>query len=378
MDDPESSHAGRTNLALVLPSLAGGGAERVGIELANHWARQGRRVTLITIDGATESAAPVDRRIGIVGLGLKRVSRSFVAALWNNSLRVRRLRRAIANASAPCIVSFTDITNVTSLLACRDSDAKVVVCERTEPRRHEIGRVWSRLRKRTYQRASAIVVQTDAVRTWAESQGWRVPVYTIPNPAPALAPAAVAGAAGAWPRPAIVALGRLSHEKGMDLLVEAFARIAPEHPDWSLRIFGEGPERSTLESLAETLGVGGRTCLAGWTPDPIAALRDADVFVLPSRYEGFPNALLEAMAVGLPCISFDCDSGPREIITSAVDGLLVPAGDTAALARALEQVLVDTALRGRLGSAAREVTVRFSRASFFQRWDDVLATVAVG
>jgi len=113
--------------------------------------------------------------------------------------------------------------------------------------------------------------------------------------------------------------------------------------------------------------------LAGWIDQPEAVLRAAGGFVLPSRYEGFPNALLEAMACGLPCIATACDSGPAEIIRDGVDGVLVPPQDVDALAEALRRLVSDDAQRARLGRRAVEVTARFSREAFFTRWDAMLA-----
>jgi glycosyltransferase involved in cell wall biosynthesis len=280
------------------------------------------------------------------------------------------------------VVSFTDVTNVTTLFASRDAPWDVVVCERTEPRQHNIGRAWSRLRQRAYGRARAIVVQTEDVRSWALAQGWDVPVYAIPNAAPvagdAANPAELAEPAEHWDRPAVLALGRLSPEKGMDMLVEAFASIAGVYGQWRLRIFGEGTQRNELESLSQRQGISEQLQLPGWTNQPLSVLRAGDVFVLPSRYEGFPNALLEAMASGLACIAFDCRSGPREIIRDGVDGLLVPAGDVRALAAAMSRLMSDADLRGRLGQRALEVTTRFSRAQFYERWDAVLQGLPPG
>ena len=170
----------------------------------------------------------------------------------------------------------------------------------------------------------------------------------------------------------IVAAGRLSPEKGFDLLIEAFAKVAGRHPDWSVRILGEGPGRTDLIEQIERHGLERRVDLPGWVEDPWAEMLAADLFVLPSRYEGFPNALLEAMACGLPAVSFRCQSGPAEIVRDGEDGLLVPAADVEALAAAMDSLMSDDGRRRRLAERAADVTRRFSKELFYERWEGVL------
>jgi glycosyltransferase involved in cell wall biosynthesis len=170
----------------------------------------------------------------------------------------------------------------------------------------------------------------------------------------------------------IVAMGRLVRQKGFDLLIEAFSRIADRHPQWSVKILGEGPARASLKKLIVEKGLDGRVLLAGWEPDPVFVLKQSDLFVLSSRFEGFPNALLEAMACGLPSISFDCPSGPAEIIRDTIDGLLVPAEDVGTLASTIDRVLGDESLRQRLSAEAVCVVDRFSAERYFANWDAVL------
>jgi len=172
--------------------------------------------------------------------------------------------------------------------------------------------------------------------------------------------------------PTILAMGRLSPEKGFDLLLQAFAQLAGRNSDWTLAIAGEGPRRSMLEQQIAHLGLSDRVRLLGWVSQPHRLMRQARLFVLSSRYEGFPVALLEAMACGLPAVSFDCDSGPREIIRHELDGLLVPPGDVSALAGSIERLLRDDALRATLAHHARDVAQRFSQESFAAKWEEVL------
>ena len=198
------------------------------------------------------------------------------------------------------------------------------------------------------------------------------PIYVIPNAVFAAPPQPLAAdntGTAKW----IVAAGRLAPQKGFDLLIDAFSQIAERHPQWSLKILGEGPSRAALKQLIVSKRLADRVILAGWQNDPASVLRQAEIFVLSSRFEGFPNALLEAMACGLASISFDCESGPAEIVRDGIDGLLVAREDTAALATAIERLIDDASLRNRLGAEAVHVVERFGVEQYFARWDAVLA-----
>lgn len=358
-------------LALVIHGLRTGGAERVLARLANHWVRQGHAVTLITLDAVAADEVALDAGVRRIGLDAVGESRSCCQAIRNNSVRIRRLRRAIRDSGATQVVSFTDRMNILTLLACRRLPVHVVIAERSDPRHQPLGRVWEFLRRRMYPRCDALVVQTAAVAEHLQPILRRRPVFVIPNGValPTIPPPAAANASRR-----LIAAGRLSREKGFDLLIEAFGQIAAKHPDWRLDILGEGPQRDELQRQIERLQLTGKVRLPGRSAEPEREFFTADLFVLPSRYEGFPNALLEAMACGLPAIAFACESGPAEILRDGLDGLLVPVGDVVALSTALDRLMSDAPLRQNLAARAREVAARFSEADFLRRWDDVLGT----
>lgn len=380
-------------LAIVIHSLDGGGAEWTAARMANHWAEAGHSVTLITLDSADSDRYCLSPKVERRALEVMGHSSNPLAAIRNNFRRIRVLRRAVADADPDHVISLTDKTNVLTLIACRKLDVPVIVAERIDPRYHSIGRVWSYLRERVYPWAAAVVVQTEGIRDAVRPLAPGRPVYVIPNvvekPAPKKGTSLISeeGPEGALQksvmspyleafsapeRRRVLGMGRLARQKGFDLLIRSFAQTADRRPKWDLVIVGEGPERSALEQLVEQLGVVERVFLPGWIEAPDEALKSADLFVLSSRYEGFPNALLEAMAAGLPVISFDCPSGPYEIIRDGYDGLLVRNESVEWLAAAMDRLMRDGPARRLLGEKGPEVLSRFGPERYYARWEAVL------
>ena len=195
----------------------------------------------------------------------------------------------------------------------------------------------------------------------------------IPNPVDLPASTPARGASRK-----LVAVGRLVPQKGFDLLLRAFAKIAAAHPEWRLVIWGEGPERPALLALRDQLGLRARVTLPGLTQRPGQWTDDAGLLVLSSRFESFGNVITEAMASALPVVAFDCPFGPREILRDQVEGVLVKEGDIAALAAALDRLLADPARRAALGAAAREGARRFDRARVMAEWQQAIAAARAG
>ena len=173
-------------------------------------------------------------------------------------------------------------------------------------------------------------------------------------------------------KPLAVSIARLIHAKGFDLVLRAFARVSSKHPQWTLAIVGEGPLRTRLEDLCDELKIRQRVFFTGQVKNPDEILSRADLFVMSSRFEGFPNALCEAMAHGVPVISTDCPSGPRAIIRDNVDGVLIPNGDVEALAAAMDRLMGDGVERKRLGLGATYVTERFGLDKVMAMWETAL------
>jgi len=370
----------RMRLTLVISSLGSGGAERTASVLASAWAERGVLVTLITLAHDDVPAYRLHPEIVLCQLRVREgMAKNVLHGAIRNLRIVRALHRAIRSSQPDIVISFMDIPNIVSLLATWGMSIPVVITEHTHPAFHYIGWHWQMLRRLLYRRANALVCMTNPVLSWMQE---RITVrgYVIPNPvqpAPAYAQAPSQSERAERPH-VVIGMGRLSREKGFDLLLEAFSRIAPRHRDWKLQILGDGPLRSELEQQAAKLDLRDRTEFTGLIADPFPVLRGADLFVLSSRYEGFGNALCEAMACGLPVVSFDCPSGPREIIRDGIDGLLVPAENISELAAAMDRLMTNTDERTQLASRGPEITERFGLNRVLQLWSRVFEQVLPG
>src|SRR5580765_112968 len=363
-------------LTLVISSLERGGAERIISGLANAWAERGRQVTLITFDDKETPAYALHPGVELRSLGVpNEFASNPLHAMYRNVLRIRRLRRHIRQSGPDVVISFLDFPNILVLLATRGLGVPVIVSERANPDYDALNIIWRRLRRLTYPWAAALVCQTSAMLELLQRE-IKVAGYAIPNAVmlPATVNPSTPKGGGANAR-TVIAMGRLVPQKGFDLLQEAFARIATRHPEWSVKVLGKGPLKEQLEAQAESLGLKNRVSFVGAVSDPFPALRAADLFVFPSRFEGFGNALVEAMACALPVISFDCPAGPSDIIRHGVDGVLVPPEDVAGLATAMDRLMNDAAERDRLARRAPEALTRFNLDRVLSMWEKVFEDV---
>jgi glycosyltransferase involved in cell wall biosynthesis len=210
------------------------------------------------------------------------------------------------------------------------------------------------------------LTERDAV-AYRELLGDRPPVECFPNAAPD-----VGGRRASLDDKVVIAAGRLTRQKAFGRLIDAWADVAPRHPDWRLRIFGEGPKRRSLERRIRRHGVGDSARVEHYTDRLHDEFARASLYVMTSRREGFPMVLLEAMGVGLPVVSVDCYTGPRDVITDGADGRIVPEEDRPALVEAMSELMADDAKRKAFGAAALESVARYDRARIAARWESRL------
>ena len=260
-----------------------------------------------------------------------------------------------------------------TLISCLGSKYPFIVSEQNDPTQNNIGRTWSLLRRLVYPLADKVVSCSQGVdRHW----NWLDPCKraVIYNPL------AVKEVEGSQEPPSfldaskkkLVAMGRLTSQKGFDLLLQAFAKVQAQFPDWQLVILGEGEKRQELENLARQLEITEKVAMPGLVDNPFPILQQCDLFVLSSRYEGFGNVIIEAMACGLPVISTDCPSGPSEIIVSGENGILVPNQNQDELASAMATLMSDAPQRQTLATKAFDSLDRFKLETIVEQWEQLL------
>ncbi len=359
------------DVLIVISHLGHGGTQRVVCNLANALAREGYRVRILLSKRKHNNALQLDPAVELEFLVYQPPRRTFahLAGLWRLGFWLPKLRARIRASGAPVLVSFIRPTNVKVLLACLGMKRlRLVICERNDPQRQPLARHWNLLARLLYRTADAVTVNS---RGAARSlDGWGIPgdVVYLPNiltAAPSREPACFAA-------PTILAVGRLVPQKGYDLLIRALAKAGDRLGDWRIIFLGEGPAEKPLKELAKSLGVAERLDWPGHVADPFPYYHGAMVFALPSRYEGMPNALLEAMSCGLAPIVSNASAGPLEVVSDGENGLVVPVESVSALSAALVRLAENPQERERLGASARATGAPHLPETALQAWITLL------
>ncbi len=354
-------------IALIISSLSSGGAERVMADMANFWVRHGVEVLLITFSNSNViDFYKIEESVRRFYIGERRQASDIFGKVFFNFSRLLALRQVLQREKPDCAISFMDSTNVLAIIAAIGTEVDVIVSVRNNPAVRHLPLAWRFARKITYRYARYIVAQTAGAAKWiTRCCGGNVVV--IPNP---LRPMPV----NKVKRETIVlAVGRMIPEKGHDILVRAFAEISALCPEWSLVLLGDGPIKEDIQKLADILGIHGRILMPGNVLNVEGWMARAGLFVLPSRSEGFPNALMEAMGMGLAVIASDCDHGPRDIIRDGEDGLLFASGEATALAQRMSWLIQDADHRVQMGIAARKAVERFAQDKVMAQWAGIIA-----
>jgi len=337
--------------------------------MANYWVAAGHEVHLFSFEDRGEVPFyPLHPRVCVTNLSLNRCSPNLLASMVNNWQRLATIRSNVKAVEPDAVVSFIDTANIRTVVALLGTGIPVIVSERVHPGHEQIGWLWGTLRRLVYPLAESLVVQTKDIGEFFS--GYRLrDLRVIPNAVVAPAPDAGGETLDGL---TLLAVGRLDRQKGYDLLVRAFSRVAAKHPGWTLRVAGDGPLRDELAQLTGALSLDDRVVWMGQVADVAGLYAQSNAYVMSSSYEGFPNALCEAMAAGLACVSTDCPSGPADIIRDGENGLLVPCDDEHALAAALDRLMADPDLRRTLGARAAGVVDRFSQDRIMGMWEECI------
>lgn len=358
--------------------MGAGGAERVAATLVNFWANRGDDVILMpTFSGRGECFYDISPKVQVIYLA--DLIPSARQNIWGQFLRLKALRCFISTQKADVIISFLPKVNIAAVLASGGLKIPVVICDRTDPFIMPISIGLRLACNFVYAFASRLVVQTHAVaEKYRNSSKYLPHITVIGNPIPEIIKDSKKKVLRVTENKTLLAIGRLSEEKGFSALINAFAELAPIHYNWSLRIVGEGSLRFDLQKQIERLGLLDRIKLAGRKENIVDELVVADAFALTSKFEGFPNALLEAMSVGLPCLTVNCPSGPKEISEDGNTALLVDAGDPTALVQGLNSLFSSSKLRNSLGKKGRDsVNRRFNLSTITNQWDQLFSELEI-
>ena len=342
-----------------LPSLQSGGAERVVSVLANNMSKNGIDVSIVTICN-DKCCYEISKEVSLHCLDCdKDIS---LPTFKRMSKRINKIRDIIRLSSPDVAIAFMANTGIDVSLAARGTKVPVIVSERNDPKLDPPSRFRRELRKFAYNFVKGFVFQT------AEAQAFfperiRNRSTVIFNPLSPNLPQVTTGEKDKK----IVAVGRLNKQKNYPMLFAAYERIAKKHPDYELEIYGEGVLEEQLK--AEAAKIDAKVNFMGFCSDVHEKIKDAALYIMSSDFEGMPNALMEAMAIGLPCISTDCPcGGPKMLIENGVNGILVPVGDDKALEEAIDWCLSNTEKAEQMGYKASKIRERLSIDGITKQW----------
>ncbi len=357
-------------VTLVVHGLNGGGVARVVTWLAGRLVDEGHGAHIVARTAAEHDAYPLDDRVRVTRVAppfrprrLARPVRLFAFGVMARYLSWRD--------RSDLVVSFIAETNVVVGLMMVGSQRPHVVAESSHPlaRAHEAPTLVRRLRPWLYRRAAHVVVLTEDVAAQVSEQWNLERVTAIPNPAPTI----TTDPPPLRDRPPLVlSVGALRDIKDHHTLIEAWARTRARQAGWELVILGEGPCRTNLEETIRRRDMTDSVSMPGWTADVLNRMASAQIFVLPSRVEGFGNVLVEAMASGCACIATDCPGGPPHILGQGQFGHLVPVGDPTAMAQAIDELVDAPTLREHLADVGRLRVRLYNEDYVYAQWRAIL------
>lgn len=355
------------NLLFVESSIAieGGGASKMLVWVANQFAKDGHQVSIYTHKVQNGPLFQVENTIKVYSTEPQR-EKCFLYP-------VPHLRKLIKEIKPDMVISFMSDSNLYCLLAKIGTGVPVCVCERNDPAMHESMPLKFKIALWMTRFADCASFQLQAA---ADYYSWlRCPIAVIPNPVPQ--PKARVTKPFSERKNEICCSSRLEfHQKRQDVLIRAFAIVLQTHPEMTLRLIGNGPHMEEARNLATNLGISDKVEIPGQMKDPIISMVDSKIYVLSSDYEGIPNALSEALAGGLPCVSTDASpGGARLLISDKKSGLIVPCNDPQKMADAIVYLLEHPDEADAMGGEATKIAERFSESNIYSMWKNFVLEV---
>jgi glycosyltransferase involved in cell wall biosynthesis len=361
------------HIAIFIYSMGDGGAERVAANLANRWISLGWKVTLITLASKDKDLFELNPEIERISLDRSSESYSIFSGILHNFERIYALRKLLKKINPDIVLGKMTTANILlGLAAWGLPHTKTVGAEHTYPGRKILSLFWEMLRKVSYGLLDCVTVLTCEGESWIKKHTFAKNVVVIPNavnyPLSIKEPHVLPLKTLFPERNYLLAAGRLVPVKGFNVLIDAFSKLSGQFPDWDLIIIGEGPLRKEMTEQISQADLLNRVFLPGWVGNISEWYQNSDIFVLSSQFEGFPMSLVEAMSYKMCAVSFDCDTGPRDIIDNNVNGSLVKKGDVAELVQALAHLMGNDELRKQYAEQAAKVTTKFSVARIEGLW----------
>ena len=354
-------------ITLFIGSLYGGGAERVTCNLASYLVQHGHRVEILTMS-ETEKSYELDNGVTVKTLLPLKDRKN---KMWNTSIRFPRFWKYLKTKDTDVYIVMLPKTTVMFLMFRWMTKAKLIVAERNDPKVYP-KYISKRLRKYAL-RAEGWVFQTEEAKKWYEGAIDSCKSIVIPN---AINTVFIRQRYSGEKRKVIAGAGRLNDQKNFNLLIRAFEKIAAEFPEYRLVIYGKGIKEFELKELVNSLGLQDKVEFPGNIQNIADEMEKNTMFVLSSDFEGMPNALMEAMALGLPCVSTDCPcGGPRYLIQNNVNGLLVPVGNVDRMSCAMRRILINVDEAEAMGKEASKITDKLAPDKIYRKWEKFISDI---
>lgn len=357
----------KKKIAFLIPSLSAGGAERVVVSLANKFIEKFE--VFVIVLNKTETVYSVDKEVTIIYLQEKYLpSSSLFEAIKSNVVYVKKICKTVKTNQIDILIGFTTSVNILTIISSMFLNKPNLISERNNPEVYVPNTFWRVLRNILYPFTNGLIVQTELIKRFYQKSIQENKIKIIPNPIDEII---LSNRSEYYERENIIlTVGRLDTNKNQRLLIEAFANL--NVGNWKLIIVGNGVLREEYEKLTASLSIADKVDFVGNVNNISDFYNKAKIFVFTSQSEGFPNALLEAMSFGIPCISTDCPSGPSEIIENNKNGYLIEVNNRKQLENRLTSLMNNSELCMDFSSKALQSNTKFKIDEIYKQWETLI------